>query len=197
MRAISSAIVGASCFLPLGTVRVQADPVEVDSIIASGLTLGTVGPLGHMNYTAGKFAPPGVPPIERHNFFLFDLADIDAPVISAKLKLYLPGPPLPPDVVGLLSPDLAETYRISGTPYDPMFFHDVFLGPGGVPDFDITLETVEMMFHTLGAAEDAYGSIDINADHVGTDVVIDINPIHTGSRRSTALWARSSLSADG
>ena len=46
---------------------------------------------------------------------LFDLSAINKPVIKARLKLYLPGPP---DIttVGYISPDPFEPYRISGTP---------------------------------------------------------------------------------
>lgn len=157
----------ALCLFVLGTSSAQAIVVEVDSFIASGITPDTTGVPLSMNYNVGYYTPPGGPPVFRRNFFLFHLVGIGAPIASAKLKMYLPGPPLP---LGYISPDPVEPYRVSGTPFSPMMFFEVFTGSPLIP-----VETVNLMYDSLGSELDPYGMTVIGPEMGGSDIVIDLN----------------------
>jgi hypothetical protein len=141
-----------------------ADVIELDAVITSGFLDGGVHFPHHMNYFVGYSIPSA--PIERRNYFVFNLADLEGPILSAKLKLWLPGGETM--VSGYLSSDPHEEYRISGSPFPVTGFMDAFFG-----EPHITPAMVEMMYDSLGAMP-PYGMTLIGPDHSGTDIVIEL-----------------------
>lgn len=163
MRTVHVAAMVALSIPLLGSARVQAGMVEIDAVIASGLYDGGVHFPHHMNYFVGYSIPSA--PLERRNYFVFNLVDVDKPIVSAKLKLYLPGAPELP--LGYISSEPTETYRISGTPIAAEVFLAAFMG-----DAAVTPGVVAAMFGTLGSMP-PFGVTVVSADHGGSDVVID------------------------
>lgn len=139
--------------------------IEIDSVITSGFFEGGIHFPHHMNYFVGYSIPSA--PIERRNFFVFVLGDVHDAILSAKLKLYLPGPPELP--VGYISSDPVETYKISGTPAPASFFMDAFFG-----EEYVTPPMVEAAFETLGG-DPMFGMAEISVMDAGSDIVIDLN----------------------
>jgi hypothetical protein len=123
---------------------------------------GTTTP-GFFNYYVGYSVPST--PIERRNYFIFDMAGLTTPVVSAKLKLFLPGGPSMAS--GFISSEPTEDYRISGSAFPWTAYADAFSGTAPPP-------LLGAMFGTMGAGP-AYGLTTISVDDGGTDIVIDLS----------------------
>lgn len=156
----------AMSLCPAATTAKAAAIVELDAVITSGFYDGGIHFPHHMNYFVGYSIPSS--PVERRNFFVFNLADIEAPILGAKLKLYLPGGEAAAS--GYISSDPHETYRISGSPFPALGFMDAFFGKD-----HITPPMVEMMYGSLGSAAPSFGMTMIGPDFGGADVTIDLN----------------------
>ncbi len=157
-----SLLVAAGSILVLGSTH-PASAVEVSSTFSGGLyASGTTTP-GFMNYYVG-YAVPSTP-IERRNYFIFDLTGVSGEVASASLKLYLPGGSMPS---GYISSDATEDYRISGSAFAWTAFAEAFGGTAPPP-------MLAAMFGTMGVGP-AYGVTTLSIDSGGMDVVIDLSP---------------------
>ncbi len=144
-----------------GAAPASAD--EISSIFSGGIhASGTTSP-GFFNYYVGYSVPST--PVERRNYFIFDMAGVTTPVASAKLKLFLPGGPSM--ALGFISSDPTEDYRISGSAFPWMAYADAFSGTAPPP-------LLGAMFGTMGAGP-AYGLTTISGADGGTDVVIDLS----------------------
>lgn len=137
--------------------------VEVFSTFSGGIHADGHTSPGFFNYYVGYSVPST--PIERRNYFIFDLAGVTTPVASATLKLFLPGGPSLPS--GFISSEPTEDYRISGSAFGWTVFADAFSGaaPPG---------TLGPAFGTMGAGP-AYGLATISGDDSGTDIVIELS----------------------
>ncbi|GIK18763.1 MAG: hypothetical protein DYG93_09575 [Leptolyngbya sp. PLA2] len=148
----------------IGSVA-TATPIEVEAFIASGLySTGDHSP-GHLNYYIGH-APISSPP-ERRNYFVFDLGSVGAPIVSAKLKLYMPGDELKSEPCGYSSVDPTEMYKLSGSPFPWTMFVAAFETP------DAPKDGIKAMFGTLGEGV-PYGFAMLSGEDCGKDVVIDL-----------------------
>lgn len=148
------------------TAHVRGDVIEIDATIASGLFATGFASPHHMNYYIGYSIPST--PVERRNFFVFPIPSLDASIVSAKLKLYLPGPPSLPS--GYISSEPTEEYRISGSPFPVDGFVGAFMGSPA-----ITPPMISAMYGTLGGMP-PFGLAVISGDLSGSDVVIDLTP---------------------
>ncbi len=136
---------------------------EISSVFSGGIHAdGSTAP-GFFNYYVGYSVPST--PIERRNYFIFDMAGVSTPVASAKLKLFLPGGPSM--ALGFISSEPTEDYRISGSAFPWTAFADAFSGAAPPP-------LLGAMFGTMGAGP-AYGLTTISAADGGTDIVIDLS----------------------
>lgn len=99
-----------------GFVTEAGGSAKGDGTVASGATY---------NYSAGRevhyssgflFSMPT--PMDRKNYFVFDLSTVPGPITAATLFLYAgpaTGPPFPAGMHGYESPDPSETYGIAAT----------------------------------------------------------------------------------
>ncbi len=161
-------VLGAALAITAGGSPSLAGPgsVEIESSFSGGIWEGGVTSPGLMNYFVGYSIPST--PVERRNYFLFNLADVTMPVTAARVKLFLPGGPGLP--LGYVSSDPTEAYRISGSPFPWEAFYDAFHGTLGAG-------TLAAMFGTMGAlGSTTYGMTVVSMDDGGTDVVIELSP---------------------
>lgn len=141
----------------------QAGVVELESVISGGFHADGVHFHHHANYHVGYTMPSS--PVERRNWFMFNLADVSGPIVGAKLKLWLSGGETGP--MGYLSSDPHEEFMISGTPYPWETFMDAFTGSPA-----ITPPIVADMFTTLGVGV-PFGVSLIGPGHAGSYVEIE------------------------
>lgn len=144
-----------------------AAPASASTVISSTFSSGiyadgTTTP-GFFNYYIGYSIPST--PIERRNYFIFDLSGVTIPVASAKFKLFLPGGPSLPS--GFISSEPTEDYRISGSPYPWTAYATAFGGGASTP-------LLSGMFPTMGAGS-PYGLTTISGDDSGTDIEIELS----------------------
>lgn len=144
----------------------RADTLELSSTFSGGIHAGGATAPGFMNYYVGYSVPST--PVERRNYFIFDLTGLhagDGLVVSATLKLFLPGGPSMP--LGFISSEPTEDYRVSGSGFHWTAFASAFGGTATPPMLDA-------MFGTMGTGA-AYGLTTISSDHGGTDVEIALS----------------------
>lgn len=153
---VAPALIGA-------LVTSSAHAVEITSTFSGGIHAGGGTTPGFMNYYVG-YAVPSTP-VERRNYFIFDLADVHEPVVSATLKLYLPGGPSLP--LGYISSDPTEDYRLTGSTFHWTAFASAFGGMGSPAMLDA-------MFGTMGDGP-IYGVTVLSVDDGGTDVEIELS----------------------
>lgn len=154
-RALALALAG------LGATGIaRGSPIVIESSFSGGIWDGGVTAPHFMNYFVGYSIPST--PVERRNYFLFNLADVDDMVVGARLKLFLPGP-------GFTSSDPTEDYRVSGSAAPWHAFYDAFTGVA-------TPAMLEAMFDTMGAPGAPYGTVTISPAEAGSDVVIELLP---------------------
>lgn len=146
----------------------RAAVVEIESTISGGIHADGLFFPGMMNYFVGYSIPST--PIERRNWFLFDLAGVSETVVSGRLKLYLPGDHELLEPSGYVSSDSHEVFRISGSPAPSEMFWDMFLDMGGV-----TPGIAAAIFGTLGSGA-PFGITTVTIDDSGRDVVIELTP---------------------
>lgn len=139
-----------------------AATIEISSSFSGGIYDGATTP-GFFNYYIGYSIPST--PSERRNYFIFDLAGVTTPVMSAKFKLFLPGGPTLP--LGYISSEPTEDYRISGSGFHWTSFVGAFGGLATPP-------MLSAMFGTMGTGP-AYGLTTISAADGGTDIVMDLS----------------------
>ncbi|MDX2131155.1 MAG: hypothetical protein SFY69_03770 [Planctomycetota bacterium] len=162
-NALKLAAVAAVGTLGVGAPRATADSLELTSTFSGGIYAdGTTSP-GFMNYYVGYSFPSS--PVERRNYFIFDVSSVPGPVVSAKLKLYLPGAPFFPS--GYVSSDPTEEFRVSGSAFPWTAYAEAFGGTATPP-------MLAAMFGTMGSS-DAYGLVGVSGDASGTDIVIDLS----------------------
>lgn len=142
-----------------------AHAIEIDAYHSG--TFGADGSVsnspGFQNHYVGNTFVGSVPTPERRNFFLFDVSGAGGPIVSAKLKLYVPK--FPPDGgFGYISPDPTETYLVTSTP----FTADEIATPGIPPGLGAA------MFATFGMGT-PYGVEVASKDSMGTDLVITLD----------------------
>lgn len=155
--------VGAIALLA-GAPAASGEILELTSTFSGGIhASGTTTP-GFMNYFVG-YAVPSTP-IERRNYFIFDLTAVPGPVVSATLKLYLPGAPFFPS--GFISSDPTEDYRVSGSAFPWTAYAEAFGGSSTPP-------MLSAMFGTMGSGP-AYGLVGVSGDDSGTDITIPLSP---------------------
>lgn len=144
-----------------------ADVLSIESTFSGGMhDDGSYAP-GLMNYFVGYSIPST--PIERRNWFVFDLGGVSEPITSAKLTLYLPGDPAHPgEPCGYISPDATEDYLVTTSTFHWTAFADAFAAPAPPP-------VIASMFDTLGTGM-PFAVTTISADACGTDVVLDVTP---------------------
>lgn len=153
-------VIGMFC---VASSPAQSGVVELESVISGGFHADGVHFHHTMNYHVGYSIPST--PIERRNWFMFNLADVSGPIVGAKLKLWLSGGATGP--TGYLSSDPHEEFMISGTPYPWEMFMDAFTGSPA-----ITPPIVADMFTTLGVGV-PFGFSLIGPGHAGTDIEIE------------------------
>lgn len=152
-------------FVGIGVAAPRAlASTEISSTFSSGIYEGGGTSPGFLNYYIGYSFPSSLS--ERRNYFIFDLTGVSGPVVSASLKLYLPGPPDLP--LGFISSDPTEDYRISGSAFPWTAFAEAFGGTATPP-------MLSAMFGTMGTGP-AYGLTTISAASGGADVIIDLSP---------------------
>jgi hypothetical protein len=117
----------------------------------------------HLNYNVGYYTAPGFAPNQRRNFFLFNLADIDSPILGARLELFLPP-------TGYISPDPSELYRITSSAAPPSVFLDAFLG-----DPAVTPAMLAAMYASLGTGT-LFGEVNIHHSDAGHTIAIEFTP---------------------
>jgi len=150
--------------LVAGAPVATGEILELTSTFSGGIyASGTTTP-GFMNYYVG-YAVPSTP-IERRNYFIFDLTTVPGPVVSATLKLYLPGAPFFPS--GFISSDPTEDYRVSGSAFAWTAYAEAFGGSATPP-------MLSAMFGTMGSGP-AYGLVGVSGDDSGTDISISLSP---------------------
>ncbi len=144
-----------------------ADVLSIESTFSGGMhDDGSYAP-GFMNYFVGYSIPST--PIERRNWFVFDLGDVSEPIISAALKLYLPGDPdHPGEPCGYISPDATEDYLVTTSTFDWTAFADVFGAPAPP-------SVIAPMFDTLGTGM-PFAVTTVSIDGCGADVVMEVTP---------------------
>ncbi len=145
---------------------VAGDTVEIESTFSGGLYADGHHFPGFMNYYVGYAIPSS--PIERRNYFVFDLTGVTGTVVSAKLKLYNPGDPDLFEPCGYISPDPTEDYLLTGSPFPWTAFADAFSGAPIPP------ATISAMYGTLGTSM-PFGVATISGDSCGSDVVIEFD----------------------
>jgi hypothetical protein len=147
----------------LAVAREATATVEVSSTFSSGIYADGSTTPGFFNYYVGYSVPST--PIERRNYFIFDLDGVATPVASATLKLFLPGGPSLPS--GFISSEATEDYRISGSAFPWTAFAEAFGGTATSP-------MLAAMFGTMGA-DAAYGLTTISGGDSGTDIEIELS----------------------
>lgn len=136
---------------------------------------------GFQNHYVGTTFIGSTPIPERRNFFLFDVSGVSAPIVSAKLKLYVPIAP-PDSGMGYISVDPTEDYLVTGTPFTPAEIATAGIPPG----------VAMAMFGTFGSGS-AYALDTVSIDNLGEDLVmplstaalIDLNT----ARLTSGKWA--------
>lgn len=147
----------------LAVAAPAAGSVEIPSTFSGGIHADGSTTPGFFNYFVGYSVPST--PIERRNYFIFDLGGVTTPVASATLKLFLPGGPSMAS--GFISSEPTEDYRVSGSPFPWMAYADAFGGTAPTP-------LLGAMFGTMGVGP-AYGLTTISVDDGGTDIEIDLS----------------------
>ncbi|MBX3402890.1 MAG: hypothetical protein KF699_05690 [Phycisphaeraceae bacterium] len=168
MRNSAVNLAAALTVLGASTASAPGSVIEIPSSISGGIHADGLFFESMLNYFVGYSHPST--PIERRNWFLFDLAGVGGPIVGGKLKLYLPGDHTLGEVSGYLSSDPSEDYMISGTPVTPAAFWDMSLGLGVT-----TPAMAAAIFGTLGSGA-PYGLTSINIDHSGSMVEITLTP---------------------
>ena len=142
-----------------------ASATEIESYLtgnvgADGTVVNT--PEFQNHYVGNTFIGGTLIP-ERRNYFLFDVSGAAGPIVSAKLKLYVPK--FPPDGgYGYISPDPTEDYLVTSTPFAP----EAIAMPMIPPDVGMA------MWATFGTGM-PYGLTAASIDSMGTDLVIDMS----------------------
>lgn len=161
------AAISAAAALAFCTAGASADLLTIESTFSGGLHAdGSYSP-GFMNYYVGYSIPST--PIERRNYFVFDLGDVSESIVSAKLKLYLPGDPAHPgEPCGYISPTATEDYLVTSSAFPWTSFADasgMMLPP----------PMIAALYGTLGTGF-PFALATISADACGSDVVMEITP---------------------
>lgn len=153
----------AGCVLiGLAVARPATASMEIASTFSGGIHADGSTTPGFFNYYVGYSIPPT--PVERRNYFIFDLDGVTTPVVSATFKLFLPGASMPS---GFISSDPTEDYRISGSAFPWMAYVGAFGGTAPPP-------MLAAMFGTMGTGS-AYGLTTISGDDSGTDIEIELS----------------------
>ncbi len=173
----------AAALLALAVLVPMARAVEISSYLTGNFGAdGTVSnSVGFQNHYVGNTFVASTPTPERRNFFLFSVAGVADPIVSAMLKVYVPK--IPPDSgSGYISPDPTEDYLVTGTPFTP----DEIATPGIPPGVGIS------MFGTFGSGT-PYGLTTASIDSMGFDLVIDMSASAIASLNAARLgsgkWA--------
>ncbi|HMO16335.1 MAG TPA: hypothetical protein PKD64_19625 [Pirellulaceae bacterium] len=160
--------IGLLFVVPQIAQKATADVIELDAVVTSVIYEPTVlSPdytifAHHLNYNVGYYTAPGFAPNQRRNFFLFNLAEIDEPIVAARLELYLPHS-------GYVSPDPSELYRITSSAAPPSVFLSAFLG-----DPSVTPAMLEAMYATLGTGT-LFSEVDIHAFEEGHSIAMEFS----------------------
>lgn len=169
--------------LTLTVVSSSAWAVEVESYLTGNFGAdGTVtNSPGFQNHYVGNTFVGSTPTPERRNFFLFDVSGAAAPIMSAKLKLYVPK--FPGDGgFGYISPDPTEDFLVTSTPFSA---DDI--AAAGIPP-----PVAMAMFGTFGTGI-PYGVTTASVDSMGTDLIIDLDGSAladlNAARLGTGKWA--------
>ncbi|MBL8048037.1 MAG: hypothetical protein JNJ45_05090 [Chthonomonas sp.] len=171
------------CVGAIALAAVPARAVEIDSYLtgvffADGTKSNSPG---FQNHAVGNtFIGSTIIP-ERRNFFLFDVSGAAGPIVSAKLKLYVPK--FPPDGgFGYISPDPTEDYLVTDTP----FTADDISTPV------IPTSVAAMMWSTFGTGM-PYTLTTVSVDSMGTDLVLTLSGAAliklNEARLGTGKWA--------
>ncbi len=156
-RAICISLVSASAAL--------SNAVEISSYLTGCFFAdGTVSNSpGFQNHAVGNTFSGSTPIPERRNFFLFDVSGASSPILSAKLKLYVPK--FPPDGgFGYISADPTEDYLVTSTPFTPDE-----IATAGIPP-----AVASAMWGSFGMGS-PYGLTTASIDSMGTDLVIPLS----------------------
>ncbi len=153
--------------LPFVAVCGLADVLTIESTFSSGFKADGSYTPGFMNYYTGYSVPST--PVERRNWFIFDLSGVSEPIVSATLKLYMPGDPdHPGEPCGYISPDPTEDYLVTTSTFHWTAFAEAF----GMP---LPPPMIVPLYESLGTGV-PFALATVSGDACGSDVEMEVTP---------------------